>query len=543
MRIQLKKLIVKLLIIFSISNIIINCDKCEDLMTDYLLKLNPSDFTNPIFATGSGFNDLGKYDLCKKNKNNKFVVIKILTRNLNIKDIETSIFMGFCLPNECLTENNFLKWKIKISKITNVSQEKIEFINSSEENAKYAVLDTTSIILLIIFSLYSIFASGLVKVLYDLIFIKKNFKKDYHHNHDHHHHNHQYLSNSNSKLKNDSDGYNSSSEENIGIKDKNYRESLLSTGSRNSHIKSSKSILEAINNNYNTTKQTFILGNNEKYNNLFRSSDINEMTTSSERSKSHHNHCSEIESKKKYWFYLFLENIFDVTKNFQKLFQSGESDDKEIQIFNGVRVITCFLLIFNQMGSLFSEFPVRNPQVTYDYFKSFYWQIFLNSNYTIDVFFALSGFFVAYSTLINLKEFKRTSWTKITLNIMFGLLRFWPAYTIIFIFYWKFYKFFFDSPLSGYIFNKELQSCDKQWPYILSLTNNFTYGLLISIRCFFDEFFKALNPTLKEFKCCFSFLLLNMTNENCLCKFRRTPTKSLHYRMYNFLCNSFRSSI
>ncbi len=73
--------------------------------------------------------------------------------------------------------------------------------------------------------------------------------------------------------------------------------------------------------------------------------------------------------------------------------------------------------------------------------------------------------------------FRTASFFNIIAEILLRLLRIWPVYSLMFIFYWKYYIYFLDGPISGEQFNKELDSCDSQWPFMLTLVTNFTYGI------------------------------------------------------------------
>jgi hypothetical protein len=44
------------------------------------------------------------------------------------------------------------------------------------------------------------------------------------------------------------------------------------------------------------------------------------------------------------------------------------------------------------------------------------------------------------------------------------------------LFYWNFFGFFIDGPLSGYLYNKESAACDAEWPFLLTFTSNFYYN-------------------------------------------------------------------
>jgi len=62
------------------------------------------------------------------------------------------------------------------------------------------------------------------------------------------------------------------------------------------------------------------------------------------------------------------------------------------------------------------------------------------------------------------------------LGTFYRFLRIWPLYAAIFIIVWKILPLFGNGPIFGQIFNNEVGSCNKQWPFMLLFVENWTYG-------------------------------------------------------------------
>jgi len=176
-------------------------------------------------------------------------------------------------------------------------------------------------------------------------------------------------------------------------------------------------------------------------------------------------------------FQIYLYGCFDFKTNVSKIFELRNTQDNELKIFDGIRFLACAIVVLCHCVTLIDQIPIRNPETAYDYFKSFGWQIIYNGSFAVDVFFSLSGFFLAYIGIKRIGDLKHGALGKLAFGILMRFLRIWPVYVFIFFIYWRFFVYTLDGPLSGYIFNKELESCSYQWPFIITLLTNFTYGV------------------------------------------------------------------
>ncbi len=176
-------------------------------------------------------------------------------------------------------------------------------------------------------------------------------------------------------------------------------------------------------------------------------------------------------------FQVYLYGCFDFKTNVAKIFELRQTEDTELKMWDGIRFLACGIVVLCHCVTLIDQIPIRNPETAYDYFKSFGWQIIYNGSFAVDVFFSLSGFFMSYIGVKRIADIKTGALKKLGFAILMRFLRIWPVYVFVFFIYWRFFVYTLDGPLSGYIFNKELDSCSYQWPFLLTLLSNFTYGI------------------------------------------------------------------
>ena len=140
----------------------INSDDCDDLMNYYTKNIDPMNFENPIMSSGTGFDDLGKYDLCMHNQLKFYVgVVNLALKNPILPNLK--IHMGLCLPLICANDKKLEEYKFVISNLTKTPEEKILFIDTEKENNLNSVFNFSSILFLIFLCFFLAFSSGLVK--------------------------------------------------------------------------------------------------------------------------------------------------------------------------------------------------------------------------------------------------------------------------------------------------------------------------------------------------------------------------------------------
>lgn len=326
-----------------------------------------------------------------------------------------SVYLGMCVPEVCgMKENMYIIENIIRQKLPSGQGLAFSLLNIRDVNNKYKNIDAVSIIVITIVIVYLFFATGLAKVIYEVCYINSN-------NHYNKLSDYNVLTNSNN-LKNDKEDF------------EQIRDSI-----DNTHMLSPKS----------KTSDPLI--------------SILKPLDEPERHKSS--------------FYKFL-CLFDIKKNFNSIFEARATADTELKIFDGFRVISCGMIIICHCLTLVGGLPLRNPFTALEAFKAFGWQFYFNSSFTVDIFFSFSGFFLAYISVKNIDQLRKATPIQLAIGILLRLLRIWPAYIILFLIYWKFAPFVIDAPLAGIQMNQEIDSCYNQWPYMLTLLTNFTYGFI-----------------------------------------------------------------
>jgi len=425
--------IVFLIVLHVIKFTSIKTDECQDLLFLLFKNLNPMDLSNPLNSSGTGLGNMGDYEICKSEKTNKYILYQFKTEHDYPINKNFSFYTGFCLPEICTTDENLEKIKSKLSEIFNIKAEDIKVIETEKENEKFIHFNAATIIILFIISIYLLFATGLLKFIIDSIFTKhldavdKSFTK--------------FGKNELNKNKRNHKNTNDSLTKSKDSDDLNYGERK-----------------------YSSRKQTDV-EEHEKKNSL--------LVINKDES------IQSFVSQKVYEYSIF-ENFFDITKNLKTIFLPREEYSKsspELKIFDGFKAFIYAIIIFSTFTEYLRKMPLRNPEIAYDYCKSFFMQIFLNPSFAYEALFAISGFLVAYSHIGTKLEKQGISLKMTIKTILLKFIRIWPVYSLVFLIYWKFLVYVMDGPLSGFSLNKELESCNNQWPFVLMMISNLTFGL------------------------------------------------------------------
>ena len=183
-------------------------------------------------------------------------------------------------------------------------------------------------------------------------------------------------------------------------------------------------------------------------------------------------------------FNKLLSTTCDVKSNWNILI--SQSKENEISAIYGIKFISLFTLLFYTFSSIFCSYPIpiRNPEGTLEYIRNFKWQITFNNNFSYDCLFLICGFTLAYK-YSKTEHYNQKLIKYFLKKMLYKFIRCYPLYIIIFFIYWKLFPFILDGPVSGYLFNNEITSCNKTYPFLLallqdliplySITNNYNY--------------------------------------------------------------------
>jgi hypothetical protein len=154
---------------------------------------------------------------------------------------------------------------------------------------------------------------------------------------------------------------------------------------------------------------------------------------------------------------------FSWSENLEKLFSTKEGMDTNLDVFNGIRFFSmCYVIIGHEyivrMGSSMniSDIP--------DILKETGWtDIISAATYSVDVFFFMGGFFVAFVMLGKLSNPKIKFNLKFVLSSYFHrFYRIWPSYAIAILIYWKISIYFGDGPLWSF-YKGSVNPCETRW--------------------------------------------------------------------------------
>ncbi|EAS07221.1 acyltransferase family protein (macronuclear) [Tetrahymena thermophila SB210] len=173
-------------------------------------------------------------------------------------------------------------------------------------------------------------------------------------------------------------------------------------------------------------------------------------------------------------------NCWNLKENIQKIFTLNVSN-KDLQAFNCIRVISFMQVILGH------EFFIRvqylgNPLDLFIIQKNAFSLFIFSCLFSVDVFFFLGGFFVAYVSA-DPKFLQLFSFTKkLRMLISFiaaivnRLFRIMPSYLVALIIFWKYIQFFGDSPTWFEFINFSKQCNDGWWVRVLLIDNLFDDG-------------------------------------------------------------------
>jgi peptidoglycan/LPS O-acetylase OafA/YrhL len=354
-----------------------NFTKCKEIFENYLKNFNLMDITNPLVASGTGYNDFGKYDMCLEIKDSKYYLNKITFRTSGNEMLNKyDVYIGLCVPEECYEyerENEYIRSLIK--KWLQLKDEDIENIYTNNYNNEIYKLDNLAVFSAILFLTILMFSSGLFKYIFEY---KKN-KKDI-----------------------------------IEISDIN-----------NSNLNKEK------NNEENLNKNPLLC---------------------------------------------FVNKIFDFNYNFERI--TSIPKERDIKLIYGLKSVSFFIIVFISMSYMFVAYklPIRNPEGSLRYMRNIFWQFIFNNNFLYDIIFFTSAFYIAYKYTKN-SENRNYDFKYFILKIFQKLTRIYPVYIIIFLFYYKFFGYFLDGPISGYFFKKELDDCKKNSYNVFLMLQDFLLGV------------------------------------------------------------------
>lgn len=161
---------------------------------------------------------------------------------------------------------------------------------------------------------------------------------------------------------------------------------------------------------------------------------------------------------------------FSITANFGKLKAFPEKYDN-LQLFNGVRVIAMVSISFGHSFLVSLSSPSINPLRAFDIVNSFWHYFVFYALYSVDFFFVMAGFLLAYLSMGEMQKRKgRMSWI---MFIIHRLIRICPIYFILYLCFTYLYPLIGSGPGWQVLMNKNEFACEKYWWSLFVFINNF----------------------------------------------------------------------
>jgi len=168
------------------------------------------------------------------------------------------------------------------------------------------------------------------------------------------------------------------------------------------------------------------------------------------------------------WQKFFL--AFSFSRNLRKMFWTPQKDNEYLSVFNGLRVISMFYIIFGHMHEGIGIIPSLNLQEVMPLVSSVYGSFVMGAFYSVDVFFYMSAFLGAY-LMISKFEGKRM----IPLHMIYfhRFLRILPTLGLFIALVLTFLEFSASGPLFELPKFAFIGRCSRYWWTNMLFINNF----------------------------------------------------------------------
>ena len=182
-----------------------------------------------------------------------------------------------------------------------------------------------------------------------------------------------------------------------------------------------------------------------------------------------------------------LERFFDcfnASKNFQKLFSTGtaEGHDTEIGVFNGIRTLSYFYVIYGhdylirgETGVIALEVLAVSQQTVMSFVSGAF--------YSVDCFFFLGGFLTAFVMTEKLRKMGPSVLNYLML-IFQRYIRIMPLYLTVIFIYWKLSVLIGSGPIRYLMVDTINDQCDDSWWQHLFFGDNIGFVAFDSPYCF-----------------------------------------------------------
>lgn len=171
-----------------------------------------------------------------------------------------------------------------------------------------------------------------------------------------------------------------------------------------------------------------------------------------------------------------LQNFFfafAVKNNTTRLiYGRSKVPDKELEILNGIRVISISTVILGHTILYSLRGPVSNPLVMFQWFDRWTFYILMSAPYSVDIFFWLSGFLGSYLMLEMYKK-KNGRGQPYHFVMLHRFLRIVPLYFATLLHFWFIMAMGGNGPIFYMYKDDYAGACNKYWWSHVLFFNNF----------------------------------------------------------------------
>ena len=158
-------------------------------------------------------------------------------------------------------------------------------------------------------------------------------------------------------------------------------------------------------------------------------------------------------------------NAFNLKKNLSYLISPVDRDEKDLRSFNGVRVLAMMWVMLAHVFWFGGKSPNMNPTAVIDLANNPYLSFIYNASYSVDVFFFLSAFLMAYLVLKSIKE--KNGKLKLMQIYIHRIIRLYPLLIAAFLLYVYIIPPFGDGPIYPTRYQAMKDKCNNEWYYVL----------------------------------------------------------------------------
>ena len=179
----------------------------------------------------------------------------------------------------------------------------------------------------------------------------------------------------------------------------------------------------------------------------------------------------EEEPRKKTCLQKYFKSFYLIENTSKLLFARSKDGDKNLEILNGIRVLSMFWVILGHTYFYAMQSALANPLIPLTLFRMFSFNLVSAGPYAVDIFFWLSGFLGVYILLGTTKK-KNGKMQNPLMIYLHRYLRLIPMYVLTLLFYW----FVMSSVGTGPIYFKYYEGgariCRETWWIHLLFLNN-----------------------------------------------------------------------